>query len=78
MTDSFKARSTLASGGQNYEYWNLLALGAAVRRTDTELVLKSRRVVPGRFEHAGQVRPSPCLERCGIQPGVARRREITP
>jgi aconitate hydratase len=28
MTDSFKARSTLTSGGQNYEYWNLLALGA--------------------------------------------------
>ncbi len=28
MTDSFKAHSTLASGGQNYEYWNLLALGA--------------------------------------------------
>ena len=28
MIDSFKARATLASGGQNYQYWNLHALGA--------------------------------------------------
>ena len=28
MTDSFKARGTLSSGGKNYEIWNLAALGA--------------------------------------------------
>jgi aconitate hydratase len=28
MTDSFKARSTLSSGGKHYEIWNLQALGA--------------------------------------------------
>jgi aconitate hydratase len=28
MADSFKARSTLTSSGQSYEYWNLNALGA--------------------------------------------------
>jgi aconitate hydratase len=28
MTDSFKARDTLSSGGKNYEFWNLQALGA--------------------------------------------------
>ncbi|MGA3157537.1 MAG: aconitate hydratase AcnA [Steroidobacteraceae bacterium] len=28
MTDSFTARSTLSSGGKNYEFWNLQALGA--------------------------------------------------
>jgi aconitate hydratase len=29
MTDSFKARSTLSSGGKSYEIWNLQALGAS-------------------------------------------------
>lgn len=31
----------------------MLEIGAALLRTETELILKSRRVVPGRLEHAG-------------------------
>lgn len=47
---------------QNCHRW-MLELGALVMRTETELILKSRRVVPGRMLEAGFEFRYPTLDR---------------
>ena len=56
----------------------LLAIGALVMRTETELVLKSRRVVPGRLTAAGFTFqhpswPEAAIDLCARRAGSARR-----
>ena len=43
----------------------MLEAGAVFMRTETELILKSRRVVPGRLLEHGFVFKYPNLARCG-------------
>lgn len=40
----------------------MLEVGALVLRTEVELMIKSRRVVPGKLEAEGYVFSYPCLE----------------